>query len=230
MSMTLILWKAPQVREAEEAEALLKPYYEREDDSAFEPSPAIAAVADELRRLHPWRDLTNEETVARMSEEERQRWNPDALREIRGVDGGEPWATIPFDQTDRLLLIDIVWSADGAVIDDIIRLAREHELVLYDPQGPDVHLPDDPIDDGPIPKPTPWEWAKTFLIPAVLVALTYAAWQIPIGWIRWPAVVVAGFLAAAGLFVLVLAVLAALGLIDVEDGRSAACTDDPRPL
>lgn len=30
MSMTLILWKGPVVREVEEAEALLKSYYDRE--------------------------------------------------------------------------------------------------------------------------------------------------------------------------------------------------------
>ena len=64
--MTLILWKGPVVREAEAAEALLKPYYDGLDDSAFEASADIAAFADELRRLYPWRDLTHEETVARM--------------------------------------------------------------------------------------------------------------------------------------------------------------------
>ena len=39
---------------------------------------------------------------------------------------------------------------------------------------------------------------------ALLSAVTYAAWLIPIGWIRWPAVVVAGFVAAAAWFVLIL--------------------------
>ena len=217
MSMTLILWKGPVVRDAEDAETLLKPYYDREDDSAFEPSPDITAVADELRRLYPWRDLTNEETVARMSEEERARWKPEALREIRGVEGGEPFATIPFDQTDRLLLIDIVWSADDKVVDDIVRLAREHDLVLYDPQGPDVHLPDDPVDTEPTPPTTVMDAIKFLPLVAILLALTYAAWRIPIGWIRWPALIVAGFIASAGLFVMVLLAGHALGLIKDED-------------
>jgi len=214
--MTLILWKAPVVRQVEEAEALLNPYYKNGDDSAFEPSSAIATVADELRRLYPWRELTNEETVAQMSDEERARWKSEALKEIRGVEGGEPFADLPFDQTERLLLVDIVWSAEDKVIDDIIRLAREHGLILYDPQGPDVHLPDDPVDDGPLPETTPWQWFKMVGGSLLLVALTYAAWQIPIGWIRWPAVIIMGFIASAGLFVLWLMVGSALGLIKDE--------------
>ena len=79
MSMTLILWKAPVVDDPDEAEELTRPWYEIEDDGAFEPSADIAIVANELRRRWPWRDLTNEETVARMSEEERAQYKPEAL-------------------------------------------------------------------------------------------------------------------------------------------------------
>ena len=196
MSMTLILWKGPVVREAEEAETLLKPYYEREDDSAFEASPAIAAFAEELRALYPWRDLTNEETVARMSEKERAQWKPEALKEVRGVDGGEPFASIPFDQTDRLLLIDIVWSADSAVLDDITRLAREHELVLYDPQGPEVYLPDDPLPtEGPDEPLGAGAYALAFGVTLFGAALIALGWKLPVPVLNW-------LLIAGGLFVL----------------------------
>lgn len=211
MSMTLILWKAPVVREAEEAEALLKPYYENEDDSAFEPSPDIAAFADELRGLHPWRDLTNEETVARMSEEERAQWKPEALKELRGVDGGEPFANLPFDQTERLLLIDIRWGADDQVLDDIERLAREHGLVLYDPQGPDVHLPDDPLEPEDAPPPSAADCAKAVLMVVPFIAATYGAWLIPWGWLRWPLVAIGLFFTAAALFALYAVIAAAFG-------------------
>ena len=54
---------------------------------------------------------------------------------------------------------------------------------------------------------------------AFLLGLTYAAWLIPIGWLKWPAVIVAGFVAAAGLFVLGGMVAAALGWIDLSEGR-----------
>lgn len=222
MSMTLILWKAPVVEEADEAKALTADWYESEDDSAFEPSPDIAIVADELRRLFPYRELSNEETVARMSEEERQQYSPEALSQIRGVDEpeGSPWSDLPFWQSDRLLCLDIRWSADGAVIDAIVDLARKHELVLYDPQGPDVILPTDPPpSDEPDPLPTFMDWLKISAMCAFLLAVTYAAWLIPIGWIRWPAVIVAGFFAAAGLLVLGAMIAAILGFLDPNEGR-----------
>ena len=231
MSMTLILWKAPVVDDPDEAAELTRPWYEIEDDGAFEPSADIAIVANELRRRWPWRDLTNEETVARMSEEERAQYKPEALKQIRGVEGGEPWSDLPFWQSDRLLALDVKWSADDEVIAAIVALARKYELVLYDPQGPDVFLPTDPLPSGePIPPPTAWEWFKIIAICAFLLALTYAAWQIPVGWIRWPAVVIAGFVAAAGLFVLGGMIAAVLGFIDVEEGRRATCAQDEPPL
>lgn len=229
--MTLILWKAPVIDDPDEAQALVEPWYESEDDSAFEPSPDIAIVADELRRLYPYRELSNEETVAALSEEEREQYSEEALKEIRGVDvaDGAPWADLPFYQSDRLLALSLRWGADDRAIAAIYALAKKHELVLYDPQGPDVFLPTDPLDSGPIPPPTAWEWFKAFAIAAFLCALTYAAWLIPIGWLRWPAVIVAGFLAAAGLFVVGATIAGALGFIDVNEG-TAPCVEDERPL
>ena len=200
--MTLILWKAPVVDDPDEASRLLELWYESEDESAFEPSPDIAKVADELRQLYPYRELTNEETVAAMSEEERQQYTAEALGEIRGVEGGEPWADLPFYQTDRLLALDVRWGADDAVIAAVVALARKYELILFDPQGPDVFLPTDPIEElTEIPEPTLWEWFKGIAIAAVLVGATYAAWLIPYGWLRWPAVIILGFLALAAIFV-----------------------------
>jgi len=205
MSMTLILWKAPVVREPAEAEALLKPFYDFEDDSAFEASPDIAIVADELRRLYPYRLLSNEESVAAMPEERRRLYSEEALSEIRGVEGGEPWADLPFYQTDRLLVVDVRWGADDAVIAAIVALARKFDLVLFDPQGPDVFLATDPIDElTEFPGFKAVDWLKIAGMVALLSGLTYGAWLMPIGWVRWPLVVVAGFIAAAAWFVLFL--------------------------
>lgn len=230
MSMTLIMWKAPVVEDADEAKALIHDWYESEDDSAFEPSTDIARVADELRRRWPYRLLTNEETVARMPEEERRQYSPEALKEIRGFDepDGSPWADLPFWQSDRLLALDIRWSADDEVVTAIYALARKCELVLYDPQGPDVFLPTDPIEDlTEEPKATAKDWLGIIAMCAFLLAVTYAAWLIPIGWIRWPAVIVAGFLATAALFVLGALMAAALGLIDMSEGRKPCAEDKP---
>ena len=71
MSMTLILWKAPVVDDADEAAALLDPYYKNGDDSAFEACPALATVANELLRQFPdaengpWSDFPPERTERR---------------------------------------------------------------------------------------------------------------------------------------------------------------------
>ena len=230
--MTLILWKAPVVEDADEAKRLTKAWYETEDDSVFEPSEDIARVADELRRRWPYRTLSNEDTVARMSEEERRQYSPEVLKEIRGVDEpeGSPWADLPFWQSDRLLVLDIRWGADDEVVAAIYALARNCELVLYDPQGPDVFLPTDPLpSDEPTPPPTFREWLSIIAMCAFLLGVTYAAWLIPIGWIRWPAVIVAGFVASAGLFVLGGMIAAMLGFIDLEEGGKP-CAEDKPPL
>ena len=203
MSMTLILWKAPVVDDPDEAKRLLEPWYETGHDRAFEPSEDIARAADLLR----------------------SRW-PDDYEGEPPADC--PWADMPFEQSDRLLAIHIRWGADDAAVAAIYVIAKKLGLVLFDPQGPDLFLPTDPIDPGPIPPPTAWEWFKGVSIAAVLCGLTYAAWLIP-HWIRWPAVVVAGFLAAAGLFVLGAMIAGALGWIDVNEGRTT-CLEDAPPL
>lgn len=204
MSMTLILWKAPTVDGPDEAKALLHSWYENGDDSAFEPSADIALVADLLR----------------------SRWPDDYEGE---PPDNCPWADMPFEQSDRLLAIHVRWGADDAAVAAIYVLAKKHELILYDPQGPDVFLPGDPLEPGPTPPPTVWEWSKAIAIAAVLVGVTYAAWQIPIGWVRWPAVIVAGFVAAAGLFVVGAMIAGALGFIDA-DAPAEPCQDDAAPL
>ena len=189
--MTLILWKAPVVDDPDAAKALLTPWYINEDDSAFEQSSELGIVLERLLQRFPY--------------------DPES--------GSSPWAEEPVN-TGRLLDLSIRWGGDDGVLADITVLARHYGLVLYDPQGPDVFLPTDPIEDlTEIPPPTAWEWFKSLAIPAVLLALTYAAWMIPIGWIRWPAVIVAGFFLAAGLFVSGLMIAAALGFINVN-GRA----------
>jgi hypothetical protein len=190
MSMSLYLWKAPVIDDPDEARALIDRYYDQSEISVFEPSEDVVRALGKIREKHS---------------------------DAAGNDDN-PWSSWPIEDSDRIIELNIRWSVDGEVLDTIIDIAAEHDLVVYDPQGPDVYRAVDAnADGGPIPRPTAWEWFKTFAIPAVLVALTYAAWQIPIGWIRWPLVVVTGFVASAGLFVLVLALLAAVGIIKVDE-------------
>lgn len=231
MSMDLYLWKAPVTDDEEEARKLVDRYFDGQERGVFEPSADIAAAAEELRRLYPYWPISGEELLASMSDEEKGRYTEQGLAELReqgsytqAEDG--PWSEIPFEQTDNLLVLGIRWSADGKVLDDIIRIGRERELVIYDPQGPSVYLPTDPGEEAAEEaRATARDWISIIAMCAFLLALTYAAWLIPIGWIKWPAVIVAGFFAAAGLFVLGGMIAAALGFIDLNEGRKP-CADD----
>ena len=171
MSMTLILWKAPVVDDADAAERLVAPYYERGDDGAFEPSPDVAAVAAELLRRFP-------------------------------DTGDGPWSDGPPDATDRVLLLGIRWSADGAVIDAITELARAHGLVLYDPQGPDVHLPTDPVDSGPVPPPTLADHLWFLLIGLAAAGVFALGWWIDVPVLDWILMLVGGFVVTVVVFLL----------------------------
>lgn len=233
MSMDLYLWKSPVTNDEEEARKLVDLYFERDEQRVFEPSADIAAAAEELLKLYPYWPISGEELLAAMSEEERSRYTEEGLAQLResgSYDQGKggPWADLPFEQSDNLLVLNIRWSAHDGVLDDIIRIGRERELVIYDPQGPSIYLPTDPVDEeAEDPQPRLRDWLAILAMCAFLLALTYGAWLIPIGWIRWPAVIVAGFVAAAGLFVLGGTIAAALGFIDVNEGRKPCADDKP---
>jgi hypothetical protein len=178
VSMTLVLWKAPVVDDPDEAKALLKPYYENEDDSAFEPSEDIARVRAEL--LHRFPDDASSES-----------------------EPSSPWADFPPEETDRLLLLSIRWGAEDAILDDTMALAREHGLVLYDPQAPHVFLPSDPIGEAE-PLPIGFaEYAKTILFVLAGVALFASGWWLPIPVLNWLLMIVGGFLTIVAVFLLV---------------------------
>ena len=167
--MTLLLWKAPLVDDATEAEALLKPYYDHGDESAFEPSADVATVARELLRRFP--------------------------------DGEDsPWGDAPPEESERLLYLNIRWSADGAFIDAITELAREHELVLYDPQGPDVHLPNEPIDNTPVPAPSFADRFKILLLVIPAAGLVWFGWWIDVPVLSWLLMIVGVFFVSVVVF------------------------------
>ena len=167
--MTLILWKAPAVDDPDEAAELLQPYYDREDDSAFQPSAVLATVADELLRRFP--------------------------------DGDDaPWAEGPPVNTGRLLLLDLRWGASNAVIDAIEQLAREHELVLYDPQGPDVHLPGDVEESGPAEPPRLRDHLFFVLVGLAAAGIFWLGWWIDVPVLGWILMLVGGFFVSVVLF------------------------------
>ena len=190
MSMTLILWKGPVVDDPDEARALLEAWYKSEDDSAFEPSEDLEIMLERLLERWPFDPET----------------------------GSDPWADGP-ENSGRLLDLSISWSGDDRILADITALARIHQLILYDPQGPDIFLPDTPIEElTEFPGFKVTDWLKIGAMVAALSGVTYAAWLIP-HWLKWPVVIVAGFFAAAAWFVLI-TMMFGRQIMKAEDARS----------
>jgi hypothetical protein len=193
MSMTLILWKAPLVDDPDEAKALLTPWYVNEDDSAFEPSSELGVMLDRLLQRYPY--------------------DPES--------DSPPWAEEPAN-TGRLLDLSIRWGGDGEVLDAIIEIAKEQDLVIYDPQGPDVYRAQD------APKPQPDERATAKDVLAMLLGLflpfvgtTLAVWWfIPWGWLRWPLVAVGLFLSITAGIIVYAMVASLLGRLDEKPSAS----------
>jgi hypothetical protein len=168
--MTLLLWKAPVVDDSDQAEALLKPYFDRGDESAFEPSAEVAGMARELLRRFP-----------------------------DGENG--PWGDGPPEESDRLLYLNIRWSADDAFIDAVAEMARKHQLVLYDPQGPDVHLPNEPIDNTPVPPPSLADRLKILLLSIPALGLIWLGWWIDVPVLGWLLMIAGAFFFTVVVFV-----------------------------
>jgi hypothetical protein len=174
MAGTLIVWKAPRVDDEDAAARLLAEYYETGDESAFERSDDVAGFYDELVALYP----------------------PDKLG--RGADEESAWAATP-ERSDRIVSVDYRWSASGAFLDDIERLARAYGLILYDPQGPTVVGPD---EEGTDYVPATREVVRVTLILMGALVVAAAAWYASIVFVSWIVITVAGFMALMAVYTL----------------------------
>ena len=169
MSGTLIVWKAPVVEDERDAKRLLDRYYETSDASAFESSADVERFYEELIALWPPRPYEEDD------------------------DDVPTWASGEPEASSRLVCMDYSWSAPDAMLDDIQRLAKEHGLVLYDPQGPDVHLPNDRPDEPYVPDAR--EILRVASIGVISVAVAVGAWYASVPILSWIVIVVAGFMA-----------------------------------
>jgi hypothetical protein len=100
-----------------------------------------------------------------------------------------------------VVLLDLRWSASGEAVDAIHELARTHELVLYDPQGPEVYPPY--ADDEAAARPSRGEFLQALAGGAFGVFLVVVAWFASIPVLTWALVVVGGFLAVLAVYTLV---------------------------
>lgn len=178
----MILWKAPVVGDPRAAEALLEPFYEREDDSGFEASGDIKRFADELRRQFP-------DDPSRDPSDEISRWDER-----------------PFHQSERLLCLTLRPGAGDEIIDAIADLAWEHGLVLYDPQGPWLFPPDDLAESEVEPEapPGPADWARFSLFTLGSVGMLALGQRLTVPVLDEVLTAFGGFLTAVSLFILVM--------------------------
>ena len=92
-------------------------------------------------------------------------------------------------------------SAQG-LLDAIAQLAFEHQLVLYDPQGPDVGIPTDPSQVTPTPPPRIIDILKIVPIAAAAVGVFWLGWRIEIPVLNWILMIVGGFFITVILFLI----------------------------
>ena len=110
MSYDLFVFKGPLPRsEAEFSERVGR--LDAGDETAFEPSPQMAAFYEELLRKYPALEDLPDDTVDR-----------------------SVWAMTP-DESDRLIALNFGWPHAERVAKDLPKLALKHGLAVLDPQS-----------------------------------------------------------------------------------------------
>jgi len=158
VSMDLYVWKRPFTTDEDEAQRLIT----AEDESVFEPSAELEQFYAELMAIFP---------------------PPEAFTVEEQAQNPVPWADSPHG-SDRLVWLSIRWSADGDDLDTIVELARKHDLVLYDPQGPSFHSPADENEGIEYP-PTAGSYVRGVLLAVFGVLLAFVAWKASIPVLSW---------------------------------------------
>jgi hypothetical protein len=173
--MNLYAWKAPVVTDTDEARRLLA----LEDESVFEPSDDVTDFFTELMRRLP---------------------RPEAFTEAELAADATPWADSP-ESSDRLVSLSVRWSAADQDLDTIVELAREYDLVLYDPQGPSFHSP---ATDAPEEyAPAAGDFARGAVLVLIGLVLAAGAWKLSVPALSWVFVGVGAFIVLVALLSLV---------------------------
>ena len=142
-----------------------------EDESVFEPSDRLCRFFEELLERYP---------------------SPDVLTDRELEDGVTPWADGP-EGSERLVSLSLRWGARDEDVDEIVALARKHELVIYDPQGPGFHTSAE--DEAVTYRPGTGEFLRGLALALFGVLLSATAWKLSVPVLTWVLVFVGGFVA-----------------------------------
>jgi hypothetical protein len=194
MSFDLIVWKEPAVSTEEEASSLVHRFHESGDPSVFHASEDLLHFYDELLQRCPALELFDDDE-RRLAE--------------------TPWSVTP-ERSGRVIELNIRWRAPDDMVDTMVALARKHQLVMYDPQGPTLHSPvadDEPPDIAGQVK-------QALSAGAVGLVLIVAGSLIPFRVLGWPIIGIGAFLVLMTVYTLVV-------LWKPEWARSITTTDRP---
>ena len=134
----------------------------------------------------------------------RQRPFPVVSPRAGGAAGTMPAATFPpngyglHDMTGNAWQ----WVADWYRADYFAMQARLGRKPIDDPQGPDVHLPTDPIDSGPTPPPGIGAYLTVALIGLAAAGVFWLGWRIDVPVLDWLLMIVGGFFVSVVVFLL----------------------------
>jgi hypothetical protein len=185
MSFDLYVWKGPIVRTGEAASALVGRSLDA--TSPFDPSADVVGFYRELIATYPPLEAFPEADL------------------IAGT-ATTHWSVSP-GPSDRFIEMHLQWGTPDKVLDFITALARRHALVLFDPQGPDVHLPDDPEEWPPFTLAAAIRALVAGLVGAVIAVV---GWVVAIPLVSGIAIVVGGFLAVMAVYTFIAQCLRAL--------------------
>jgi hypothetical protein len=174
MSFSLHAWKTPGVSDEDEARSLFDKYNQTEDERLFGESNDVVSFYDELMQRFPPQE---------------------ADESLKPEDN--PWAETP-ERSSRIVELHLRSGAPDQVLDEVVDLARKYGLVLYDPQGPSLHSPEQHY-----PEDIPGQVRQALIAGTVGAAMVYGATYIPYRLLSWPLIGIGGFLVIMTLYTLV---------------------------
>ena len=171
MSFDLYAWKRPLPSSEDDALALVEG-----DESAFELSADLLRFYDDLLERYPVLE-----------------W--DGIEELD--DAQSAWG-VTAERSDRLVGLNFTWSVPGEVLDEVVALALEHELVLYDPQGPSFHSPAELLVE-PIRR-DPAVLRQALVGTLIGAAVLSVGIVLPIPVLDWILIAIGGFIVVMGIY------------------------------